>query len=59
MHVLLFFVSADSGNWRHSATNSIAVGTFYSYQQNSGKPFPLSVICSGRPIEMDKPHILA
>jgi hypothetical protein len=21
--------------------------------------FPLSVICSGRPIELDKPHILA
>jgi hypothetical protein len=21
--------------------------------------FPLSVICSGRPVELDKPHILA
>jgi hypothetical protein len=29
--------------------------TYFHCQQNRGK---LSVICSGRPIEMEKPHIL-
>jgi hypothetical protein len=28
-------------------------------QLRIGMGFPLSVICSGRPIELDKPHILA
>jgi hypothetical protein len=55
---------ADSGNW-HPATNSfeLQLETYYSYQQTNFRyqlnGLPLSIICSGRPIEMDKPHILA
>jgi hypothetical protein len=57
----------DSGNWR-TANNSFDLQreAYSLYQHNSGKPtyfryqlvgLPLSVICSGRPIELDKPHI--
>jgi hypothetical protein len=37
------------------AINTIAASLF----RNQLVGLPLSVICSGRPIELDKPHILA
>jgi hypothetical protein len=58
---------ADSGNW-HTATNLFYLQreTYFAIGLKAASlfqlqliGFPLSVICSGHPIEIDKPHILA
>jgi hypothetical protein len=58
----------DSGNW-HTVNNSLKLQweAYSRYRHNNGKPISaiswfgllLSVICSGHPIELDEPHILA
>jgi hypothetical protein len=61
-----FPLLTDSGNW-HTATNSFAAGGLFPLLTQQQQAYfhyqlvglPLSVNCSGRPIELDKPHILA
>jgi hypothetical protein len=50
----------DSRNWR-TATNSFELQqeAYSAVDTIAASLFPLSVICSGHPIELDKPHILA
>jgi hypothetical protein len=70
-----FSLLADNRNWHPATDSFDLQQEAYShYLFNSFKPisgisrlasryqpidFPLSVVCSGRPVEIEKPHILA